>query len=77
MKPTLYELRQEFAEREDEQLESNIIWAHHLLMREYGWIPLEEFKQLPIPTLFNLINTIQEEKKKEKEAYSEMKSRRR
>ena len=46
--------------------EEDIITAHDLLMSEYGWIPLEEFKQLPIPTLFNLLDKIQKRYEKQK-----------
>jgi len=31
-----------------------LIQAHHAFMINYGWIPLEEFKNLPIPTFLNL-----------------------
>ena len=36
------------------QSEDDLIDAHHDLMVVYGWIPLEEFKALPLPTLWNL-----------------------
>ena len=39
--------------------EEDILTAHDLLMSEYGWIPLEEFRKLPIPTFFSLLNRIQ------------------
>ena len=38
--------------------ESELIRWHHMLMSEYGWIPFEEFKNLPIPTVFNLLREI-------------------
>lgn len=28
---------------------------HHGLMSKYGWIPFEEFKELPLPTLHGLL----------------------
>lgn len=43
--------------------------AHHILMRKYGWIPLDEFKQLPIPTLMSLLDLIEKEYQAEKKAY--------
>lgn len=46
--------------------EEDIITAHDLMMSEYGWIPLEEFKKLPIPTFFNLINKMAERYEKTK-----------
>lgn len=27
---------------------------HHAFMINYGWIPLEDFKQIPVPTFLNL-----------------------
>ena len=35
-----------------------LIEMHHILMVEYGWIPIEEFRNLPIPTLWNLLECI-------------------
>lgn len=41
---------------------------HHYLCMNYGWIPLEEFKKLPIPAVFEMANncekTIKEQMKK-------------
>ncbi len=41
---------------------------HHILMKKYGWIPLEEFKNIPIPTLFSLLDMIKEDIDEEKKA---------
>ena len=38
---------------------------HHILMKEYGWIPLEEYKNLPLTTIWNLLDCIQEDRKAE------------
>ena len=39
---------------------------HHNLMKFYGcWIPIEEFRKIPIPTLVNLISYINEDLKKQ------------
>ena len=43
-----------------------LLEIHHILMKEYGWISLEEFKELPIPTALNLLNIIEEVKEMEK-----------
>jgi len=43
--------------------EQQFYFIHHILMREYGWIPLEEFKKLPMQTVNNLFKEIMEEKK--------------
>jgi hypothetical protein len=45
-----------------------IIAMHELFIKEYGWVPLEEFRQIPAETFFNLMEAaydrIQKEKKK-------------
>ena len=38
---------------------------HHTLMKEYGWIPLEEFKRLPMQTVNNLLVRINNDRKRE------------
>lgn len=43
----------------------DLVYAHHLFMKTYGWISLEEFSNLPIPTFFNLLKLIVEEMEKE------------
>jgi hypothetical protein len=43
-------------------VEEDLIQIHHDLMCVYGWIPLEEFKALPIPTLLTLNSMVQKEK---------------
>jgi len=44
-----------------------IVQLHDALMAEYGWIPLEEFKMLPIQTVVNLLGAAGKRKKKEQE----------
>ena len=48
--------------------EKDILQYHDIMMVEYGWIPLEQFKQLPIPTFFNLMRQIGDRKQKESDA---------
>ena len=38
-----------------------LIRLHHIFMVTYGWIPLEEFKKLPIPTFWNLLAEINQD----------------
>ncbi len=38
---------------------------HHKLMKTYGWIPLEEFRELPIPTAMNLLMHIMDDEEAE------------
>ncbi len=40
-----------------------LVRVHHTLMKEYGWIPFEEFKKLPITTIMNLMEEIKADKK--------------
>lgn len=54
-------LKQQLESKERPFTENSLIEIHHILMKEYGWIPLEEFKQLPIPTLWNLLNCIKKQ----------------
>ena len=35
-----------------------LIRLHHRVMKEYGWIPFEEFRKLPIPTVVGLMGEI-------------------
>jgi len=46
-----------------------MIANHHILMKAYGWIPLEEFRKLPHVTLCNLLHYIGKDKDTEREAY--------
>jgi hypothetical protein len=49
------------------------VQVHHWLMKEYGWIPIDEFKKIPIPTLFGLISCINEDRENEKRENEKMK----
>lgn len=44
-----------------ELTEDDIAELHHNMMSVYGWIPLEEFKALPMTTLFNLTGFVNKE----------------
>jgi hypothetical protein len=37
-------------------------------MKEYGWIPLEEFKKIPMQTIDNMLNEIQDHYERERKA---------
>jgi hypothetical protein len=41
-------------------------------MKTYGWIPLNEFKELPINTVTNLIYLIDKDLEEEKKQYEKM-----
>lgn len=49
--------------------EEDMIEMHHRFMCVYGWIPLAEFRSLPLPTLWNLLEKVNEEYKEKKETY--------
>lgn len=55
----------------------DLIKIHHTLMRTYGWIPLQEFKKIPIPTLLGLLWAIGEENKQQKREMEKLKKRKR
>ncbi|RKY67796.1 MAG: hypothetical protein DRQ02_06230 [Candidatus Latescibacterota bacterium] len=58
------DLREFIGQRRRVEISENIVAEiHHSLMRQYGWIPFEEFKKIPIPTVFNLLNEIKKEYK--------------
>lgn len=44
---------------------------HHALMSKYGWIPFDEFKRLPIPTVVDLIERINHDIEQEQKAIKE------
>ena len=41
--------------------DEDFVTIHHNLMMVYGWIPLDEFKEIPIPTLLSLSKMVYEE----------------
>ena len=48
------------ANKKETESEDILIDIHSGLMMNYGWISLEEFKELPIPTVMNLLNKLKE-----------------
>lgn len=51
-KRTLNELRNKiFIKKPNKDF---LIQAHHAFMISYGWIPLEDFKNMPVPMFLNL-----------------------
>ena len=49
--------------------ESDLPKLHDTLMKEYGWIPLKEFRELPLSTFWALYDIIAKRRQKEKEEY--------
>lgn len=54
-----------------------IIAMHELFIKEYGWVPLEEFRQIPAETLFNLMEAAFDRIQKEKRAAKKVRKPRR
>jgi len=46
--------------------EGNLIGIYHEFMRAYGYIPLEDWKKLPIPLVIELRDKLEEEARKMK-----------
>ena len=47
--------------KKEHMREEDLITIHHNMMVVYGWIPLEEFKKLPFPTLLSLYREVEKE----------------
>lgn len=58
-------------------MEEFVIKAHHLFMKKYGWIPLEEFRKMPLSTFLNLWKLIADELEQEEKAIRGLKHGRR
>jgi hypothetical protein len=43
--------------------EDDLIKIHHIFMKEYGWIPLDQYQRLPSSTIINLLDCIQNDYK--------------
>ena len=50
----------------------NLVELHHKLMKAYGWIPVEEFKRLPIPMMLNLNELIDRDDRELEKHYRKM-----
>ena len=72
---SLKSIKDRVTSNKGKQIESpkDLIYIHHILMKEYGWIPFEEFKNLPNATVLNLLNCITEDKEREENEYEKMK----
>lgn len=53
----------------------DFVMVHHVLMREYGWIPLDQFRDLPLPTLWNLLDCIRQEKEAQEREMNKTKAK--
>jgi len=67
----IHEILDKSKQEDDNYLSS----LHHVLMIKYGWIPFEEFKKLPIPTVVNLIDRINQDCERERAEYNKRKKK--
>jgi hypothetical protein len=54
-----------------------LIQVHEQFLALYGWVPFEEFKKLPMDTIFNLIDAAYARLKKEQKRIKKPKAARR
>lgn len=45
--------------------EDDLVWVHHVLMKEYGYISVKEFGDMTLATIWNFLDCIQEDKEAE------------
>ena len=43
--------------------EDVLVWYRHILMSKYGWIPITEYKDMPITEIMGLLDCISIENK--------------
>ena len=55
--------------------DEEVVSIHDTFMCEYGWIPLEEFKKIPIPTMWGLVGYIRDRREAERKEYNKSKNR--
>ena len=55
--------------------EDDIIVLYHILMKEYGWIPLNQFLKLPLPVLWQLLEEIRAQREAEERQLNKAKRR--
>jgi hypothetical protein len=63
-------------EKKESQQSDYLASIHHILMKTYGWIPVEEFKNLPVPMVVDLMDQIQLDIERENEAWKKAKKKR-
>ena len=52
-----------------ELTEDDLIDIHHRFCVVYGWISVDEFRKIKLPTLWNLVDKVNEEYREKKEIY--------
>jgi|WetSurMetagenome_2_1015567.scaffolds.fasta_scaffold1576048_2 hypothetical protein len=57
----------------DMQNPDSYIRIHHELMKEYGWIPIDEFRLLPIPVLMLMIENVSKDREQQRKEYEKAK----
>ena len=76
MRSPLGRIRGDKKQSKSKQLEeSDLPRLHHELMKEYGWIPIKEFRKLPLPTFWGLWSCILEDRQRQQDEYDKSKKR--
>ena len=44
-----------------------VVKMHHVFCQNYGWIPVDEFIDMPVGTFFSLMEEMEEEAKRNKD----------
>jgi len=70
---TLDNLKKKIGNKERNLELDDIDFIHHKLMVYYGWINIEEFRRIPLPTLWNLIDKIRKQEEEEKRQADKLK----
>jgi hypothetical protein len=65
-----------FGKERPTDMGDNVIKTWHEMMKEYGWIPLEQFKSTPAICIDALCNEINKDRKEQQKEIDRMKHRR-
>jgi hypothetical protein len=60
------QLKLRLLNKKNQPVFETLVGLHELFIKEYGWVPLEEFRQIPAETLFNLVAAAERRMKREK-----------
>jgi hypothetical protein len=73
----LQQIRDKFSKGKKLDTADAFVELHHHMMKQYGWIPIDEFKRIPIPTMFILIDVANKDAEQEKRQMDKAKARKR
>lgn len=71
------QIRQKFGKDKGIRLDNPdaFIFVRHILMKEYGWFPVQQYKEMLIPEVWDLLDLIRKDKEQEEKSYSKMRKR--